>query len=79
MNNKHYYLQSVLIPKTLYKLDDAIKWIDNHQFKLKKIDETVNYYRFRQINPNYIENLGYTNYKIKTLSNGIELVLAYKK
>jgi hypothetical protein len=75
----HYKLQSVLIPKTLYKLDNAIKWIDNHCFKLKKIDETINFYRFRQIDPSYIGNLGYTNYKIKKLSNGIELVLAYLK
>ena len=79
MNEKYYILQSVLIPKILFNLDDAIKWIDNHHFELKKIDETINFYRFRQINPQYIEKLGYTNYKIKKLNNGIELVLAYKK
>jgi len=73
-----YIVQSVLIHKNLYNKNEAINFIKNNNFKFKKIDTTQNYYRFRQIDPKYIENQGFKNYKIKKIKNGIMLVLAYK-
>lgn len=54
-------IQSVLIPKIDQNgkprnLNDAKKWIKDHNFKLtyygKGVDITPNFYRFRQLSPN---------------------------
>jgi hypothetical protein len=56
--------------------DDAIEWV-NHHFKFKKIHSTKKEYKFRQNNPAYLRRLGYTDFKTKTLDNGIQIVIAY--
>jgi hypothetical protein len=79
MNN--YKIQSVLINNNIYTLDEATQWIKDNKFKIKQIDITDNYYRFRQLNPQYIERLGYNKYITKKLhpnNNDIELIIAYK-
>ena len=54
-------IQSVLIPKDKYSLVQAAKWIANHHFKVsfygKQVDETENYYRYRQMAPSrFVKN-----------------------
>lgn len=80
-------IQSVLIPKTKSKLHavnfpkegftlkQSHKWLLKHNFKIpKKVDETINFYRYRQKLP----DKRYT-YTTKVLPNGVELVLMWKK
>ena len=77
----NYKIQSVLINNNIYTLDEATQWIKDNKFKIKQIDITDNYYRFRQLNPKYIERLGYNKYITKKLhpnNNDIELIIAYK-
>ena len=74
-----YRIQSVLMPKRLYDAKSAKEWVIANGFKVKKVDETENFYRFRQLSPQYIERLGYTVYRTKKLKDGVELVIAYKE
>ena len=71
------YIQSILIPKSAFTLKEARVWIKEHDYKLtfyvKKVDITVNYYRFRQLKPSLKRD------KIRTISlpNGIKKVVYY--
>ena len=67
-------IQSVLVPKSKFSKNEAIKYVKKH-FKFKKLDENQrkNFYSFRQFNP----TKG-SNYSTKVLKNGVELVLEYK-
>ena len=80
-------IQSILIPKTTSKLHavnfpkegftlkQSHKWLLKHNFKIpKKVDETINFYRYRQKLP----DKRYT-YTTKVLPNGVELVLMWRK
>jgi len=46
-------VQSVIIDKNLNTLKQATDWILKHKYKVYKIDETINFYRFRQVQPDY--------------------------
>lgn len=63
-------VQSVLIPRII-PLNEAIKWVKSHNFKVKKIDTTDRFYRFRQYTPKDTDN-----YITKVLPNGVELIIA---
>lgn len=63
-------VQSVLIPKNKFSLQEAQKWLINNGFTVKKVDVTENNYRFRQHQPNKQKK-----YFIKTLDNDIKLVI----
>ena len=65
-------IQSVIIDKRLFSLAQAINYINLHGYKLKKIDETANYYRFRQLDPELFKK-----YFIKDLHNGVKLVVGF--
>lgn len=75
-----YYIQSVIFNKYKNDLERVINWIINHDFKVKKIDESDKYYRVRQINPQYIESLGYNKYRTITVDKNkdIQFIIAYK-
>lgn len=45
-------LQTVLVPKSRYTEEQAVKWIKLQGYKNNGIDETREYYRFRQKPPN---------------------------
>lgn len=82
MEKPNYKLHSVLIPKNkeFDNLDKAIEWIKNNDFKIKnKVDITDKYYRFRQLNPQYLIRIGYSEFRTKKLPNGVLLVIAYRK
>ena len=45
-------IQAIIFNKSLYTLNDAIDWLVSHNFKpIKKVHETVNFYRFRMKKP----------------------------
>jgi hypothetical protein len=72
---KSNIIQSVLVPKSKFTKNEAIRYVKKH-FKYKKLDENQrhNFYSFRQFNP----TKG-SNYSTKILKNGVELVLEYQK
>jgi hypothetical protein len=46
-----YIVQSVLLRKSKYTKHEAIEWIKKHNYHHHKIDETREFFRFRQRNP----------------------------
>jgi hypothetical protein len=73
-------IQSVLIPKNKFTLIKARKWIANNHFKLsfygKQVDETENYYRYRQMAPSrFIKD----KYITKDFKDGVKLVMGKLK
>ena len=69
-------IQTILIPRSSYTLQDAIEWIYAHKFKPsfygKQVEITSNHYRFRQSKP-----VGGAKYRTYTVPNsrGIKYVL----
>lgn len=79
MDNKTHYIQSVLIDKNKYDLIDAILYILKNNYKANKIDESNNYYIFRQVEPLILDNKGFNKYKtIKGIEEGTKFIIAYK-
>lgn len=62
-------LQSIIIPKKNFSKQEAIHWIINHNHHIYKIDETDNFYRFRQREPR-----AHGKYYTIKLKNGIEMI-----
>lgn len=75
--NQSYKVQSVLI-RNVVPLKDAIEWLDKNGFKHSKVDNTENYYRFRQINPMYLKNQGFTKVRTKLITPQIQFIISYK-
>ena len=71
-------IQSVLVPKSKFTRDEAIKYVRQHH-TYKKIDSNQRpaYYSFRQVEPEPLEQKGY-HYISKKLGNGVILVIAVK-
>lgn len=44
-------IQSLLLDKDKFSRETAIDWVHDHGYSVRKIDETNNYYRFRQSEP----------------------------
>lgn len=65
-------VQAVILNKKYFDRNKSIKWIKDNGFKLKKIHETGNSFRFRQHNPNKFE-------KFRTVSpkRGISFVIGF--
>lgn len=63
-------IQSVLIDKDIYTLEEAIEFLDDYGLSHKKVDITDNYYRFRQIPPNkkYF-------YRTENFAKGIKIIV----
>ena len=72
-----YKVQSVLFNKNNITLQQAIDWLNENNYIIKKVDETKNLYRFRQISPTILKKQGYTKYRNHILNDNIILVLAY--
>ena len=71
-------VQSILFDSKMWDVREAVRWLQENEFKASKIDETVNFYRFRQVSPTSLKNKGYTEYRVKKLKNGNDFVLAFK-
>ena len=65
-------VQTVLVPKHDFSLQEAIDWLEAHGFKHRKVDITEDFFRFRQMPP-----MRGGEYRSKTLPNGIEIVIHY--
>jgi hypothetical protein len=68
-------IQSIIIDRHRYTLKEATEWIRSHGYVVNKKPanfKTKNYYRFRQLPPNPNKR-----YRMKEISPGILLVLAY--
>lgn len=66
-------IQSVLISNKVFPDPyEAGEWIKSHGFKIKKMDATSKYWRFRQKNP-----IDGAQYRTKKIAKGIKLVLMY--
>ena len=67
------YLQTILIPKNNFTLEEAKKWIKDHKYRLsfggKSVHITSHFYRFRQAS--FKKN---ANYHTLTIRNGIRFV-----
>lgn len=70
-------VQSVLLRKEKFSLDEAKDWILNHGYKLVKVDTTPEYYRFRQMDPKHLEILGYRA-RTQPLGDVGHLILFYQ-
>lgn len=51
-------IQSILFKKPI--TIDPREWLKEHNYKYKKIDETPQFYRFRQHDPQPLEATGHT-------------------
>jgi hypothetical protein len=80
IGDKDYIVQSVIFAKDKWTTPKAKKWLKEHQYKSPAVDKKENVLRFRQIEPDYAEKQGFTEYRTKDLEDsGISLILAYKK
>lgn len=80
VGKKKYEIQSVVFNKDQFTVASAKKWLKANNYKSPKVDRETNTLRFRQLDPDYIENKGYNDYKTKKLGkSGIMLIIAYKK
>ena len=75
----NYKVQSIIFDKHDWNLESIVHWIIENAFKIKKIDLTKNFFRVRQLDPNYLKKKGFTHYHNKNIGQGIELVLVYKE
>lgn len=66
-------VQSVLFEKKHFTLNKALAWMEKNDFKINKIDETKDYYRFRQVTPPKFGFRFYT-FPLKTVQ-GVKLIM----
>ena len=74
-----YKLQSVLFLKQGHNLEDVVRWLLKNGFDVKKIDATMHYWRFRQVNPSLLRKEGYTKMRTKDITPTIKYIFAYKE
>ena len=65
-------IQSVLFNRNLWTQEQASKYLIRHQFKNDGVDETENYFRYRQHEPDSKKR-----YYTKVLNNGVEYIMMY--
>ncbi len=65
-------VQTVLVPRHEFTLQEAFDWMEDHHFGHRKVDITEDYFRFRQMTP-----MKGGRYVTKTLPNGVEIVIHY--
>ena len=67
-------VQSIIFNKHLNTINECYNWLKEHGFKTYKVDETQNYYRWRQVNPKR-----HRSYRIKTIDEKkqIKFVMEY--
>jgi len=77
--NKNYVIQSVLLNSNRFTLKQAVHYMVQHGFIVKKVDETNNFFRFRQVSPAILKREGYTTFITKVIvPREVEYVIAYK-
>ena len=66
-----YAVQSVVFDKPHFTVPEAIKWLQRHDFKHPKVDETDNKLRFRQEPPHF------DSFFTKRIRKHISLIIGY--
>jgi len=70
-------VQSVLFSKDKFTVEQAKKWLADHNYKNSKVDSTSpNYHRFRQFEPSLCKDDSFRNI---TFAEGIKAVICKKK
>jgi len=68
--------QAIILKKTHYSKRSSANWLKYHGFKpIKKVHETVNYYRYRLKEPD--EEI--YNYRLIPINDGIKMVIQFAK
>ena len=72
-------LQSILLNKNRFTLKQAVQYLFIHGIKeIKKVDETNDWYRFRQVNPEMLKERGYTKFRnIIIIPNEVEFIISF--
>jgi hypothetical protein len=70
-------IQSVLFDKQKWDLIEAMQWLKKHNFIILKVDETLKYIRFRQIEPKFLREHEYVKPHIKSIGDGIKFIIYY--
>ena len=78
MKQNNYRLSTIMIPKQSFTDAEALEWVTKH-FTFKKVTQNKHFYLFRQNTPSYLKSKGFTDYRSKTLPNGVIVVTAYHK
>jgi len=69
-------LQAILFKKSHYSKRSSANWLKYHGYKpIKKVHETVNYYRYRLTEPD--EEI--YNYRLIPINDGIKMVVQFAK
>ncbi len=66
-------IQSVLINKRYFTLNEAIQWALGHNFSIHKVDISPKYYRFRQHDPSIYRKL-----RTKRMNEYITFIFGYQ-
>ena len=77
---ENYYIQSIVFDKSKWDLTSAKKWIKDNGYVNKGADDKETQIRFRQVNPKYIEKIGFKRFRTKKIgrNSGISLIISYK-
>jgi hypothetical protein len=75
-----YYVQSIVFDKSKFNKKSASDWIKKHNYENKGVDEKEDTLRFRQVDPDYIEEKGFNRFRTKKIgrNSGVSLIIAYK-
>jgi len=75
-----YKVQSIIFDKKKFSLHLSKEWLKKHGYKNKGLDDTENFFHFRQFNPTSLKKQGYNLFRNKKLGkSGVELVIAYNE
>lgn len=69
-------IQSILFDKEKFTLEEAKNWLEKHNFRNDKVDETDKYYRFRQREPEEFEP---NSFRTIELTDGIKAIIGIPK
>lgn len=78
--NANSYVQSLVFDKSKFDKKTASDWLKKNNYENKGADMKDNTIRYRQVNPQYIEKMGFNRFRTKKIgrNSGISLILAYK-
>jgi hypothetical protein len=76
-----YRVQSVLIDSHKNTIQEAFKFLVENGFKSSKMDVTEEFFRFRQYEPSYLKQKGFTDYRTVTIdeNNNIKFIIVYRR
>lgn len=69
-------VQSILFDKEKFTLTEAKNWLKKHDYKSDKVDETDEYYRFRQRDP---DDFDPDSFRTKEIEDGVKFIMGKLK